>query len=472
MRALVLAALLALAGCLSPAAPPTAPAAVELDASRGVAIEDPEGDAFEAGPRSLVEAGVCAQVSCEGTPTDAAPTGEPAPYFDVIAARYDGETAAALLFSLEIASIAEDFTDVSAGHPTHRIAAYELCYRPTEDDGRRCMTLEVSARGSSVETAAALTLHAKECNEWAVCAWPIQADVEFGSPATIRWVVPKAYATWDGDPATIGTLAARAWWWAFNPASPSWHTAYSLESSAGAQHQHLATGDLVETADEVAQTAVEVAFALATTAAPLVDAEPLMTLLEGNFHGARSAFDRPELDLLSVDVTEDAGELVTRFTVASLPALPDFDLLYILELGVAGKEVWEIGFITEKQNGAYGYAGHCISYDCAGDFGDEAGDHDMHAHFAEVVTHNLEFGTPGVVEVRTPLALFSTIEAGDVTNFALAISMYDDASVWINQYGDGDRFDWHKMSFVDYRWSGEPHVFREGNAPGAPGHGH
>lgn len=456
MRALTAVLLLAIAtGCIAPAAPPgpgPTPAPGTLDASRAAGLEDPEGDAVEA-----------------------LPPGEAAPYFDLLAARYEGETPDALVFSLQLASIEEGFADVVAGHPMHRKATYEVCWRPSEDATRRCVTLEAAANGGRVEAAGALTLHSKDCNEWAVCAWPVLVNIEFGAPATITWTVPKSYATWDGAPPEIGTLAAQAWWWSFNPANPSWHTAYSLESGAGPQHQHYTGGEMIATADEAPQAPVAAEFApaaMATATTPAIPTVPLMTLPEGNLHGGGSLYDRPELDLLQVDVAEDAGELVTRFTVASLPALPEFDLLFILELGVAGKEVWEIGFITEKENGAYGYAGHCISYDCAGDFGDEAGDHDMHSHFAEVVAHSIETGTPGVVEVRTPLALFPTIEAGDVTNFALAVSMYDDASVWVNQYGDDPRFDWHKMSFVDYRWGGAPHVFTEGNAPGAEGHAH
>lgn len=443
-------ALTVLAGCIAAPVPDTVESAgsAHADPAPAVSFKDAAGDATE-------------------------PTGEEAPFFDIVSARFDGETTDSVLLSLELATLTENFPELdSLG--VHRRASYSICFAPGDGAPRRCASVDVAAFEASAETMAAFTIYAVEdCNEWRVCTWEIPVTITYGSPGTITWQVPKAYATWDGAASAMAWLEAKVSWIALNPVTPISHFAYSLETPAGDQHRHTGSiADVSDVPDVMERVTAEVAFGPAPGGAVApADATPIFVLPEGNNYGDESIFDKPELDLLEVDLAEEGSELVATFTVASFEAMPDYHFLFVLLFGSEGKEVWEIGYLRELAGG-YGYAGHCISYDCAGDFAGDGAPHDMSHHSADTVEAEIEHGTPGKIRVRVPMHLFPTIEAGDVTNLHLAISMYADASAWKGKYGDEGRGDVHKMSFIDYAWGGSPHLFTAGNEPGAAGGGH
>ena len=460
-RRLVAAALVAaaLAGCF-------APASVRLDADESseaavvpvAAFADAVGDAFEPGVHGTLSA-LCP--SCPAS--EPVPRGPPAPYFDLAGVTIE-ESASTVLVDLAIARLDAGFRQLDGAADAHRTAAYTVCFAPGVDDPDRCAVAAVAADGASVQVQGSFWLRSHACNEWSLCVFEVPAALVPGTPAAVRFEVPKSFLAYDGWDLRRATVTASATWTEVNAVSPAWHTALSVDSPARKYHHHDGgQGDVSGTADEAGPH--DVAFALRPAPAPPVADAVRVTLAPGAFSARGTAYDRPALDLLGVDLGVEGGDVVARWTVASLEAMPDHDLLYFLDFGVRGKEVWEIGFLKEA-SGAYGYAGHCISYECAGDFGGDHEAHDMSAHFSRLARSEVTLGTPGRVEVRAPLATFPSIVPGDETNFLTAEALYADASVWVGRYGDGARADWHKMSTIDERWGAPVLVFP---VPGATG---
>lgn len=459
MRPFAVAAAFFLAGCVVPAATETEIAPSEPPVLLA-AVEEAKGDAFE--PSAAAD---LAALACYGLCPlpDAVRRGDPAPYFDVVSAAItDGGDFLAL--SVEIAGLAEGFPELDRGEGPHRrVAFYQFCL-VDDEDAWGCATLMLARAAGELSASASYGLYDEKCAAFATgCLWEVPVTLTAGIPATVTFEVPKAYVAWNQASRTITWVEGWAWWVAVLTETPQWHVAYSVHTPAMNAHDH--PGGFGNYGYDMEQFGGESNFVVASVrpAPSLRAGGPEIVAPPGNVWADGGMADRPELDLLAIDMDEDEGDLVATFTVASYHA-PTFDHIMILWFAKPGSAVWELGYIHETPHGGYGFAGVCVTLVCDG----EDGSHDMSQASAAVVEAEVVPGTPGVLRVRAPMTEFASIAPGDAA-YVMGISAVIDGGVWFGRFGEPVYGDAHKMSTADFRDGGTPYVF-EGGAGSAAHH--
>lgn len=425
-----------------------------LPDSAPVSGKDPSGDATDNGAGDVVTkagcaAGDAAGTGCLETPTSPAAGGNPAPHFDIVEQSFVGETARDVLVALGVAQLSPGFPELKDPDGFYRMVYYKLCWSTSESAAcDRIVRLDVIGHGDQVHLEPKLEIRSTECNEWRWCAWGIHVDVAFGSPARLTFTVPKAYLGVDGAALVLHRLQAETGWTSEPDALPAWHPGVTLHTSAYHLHAHggLVTG--VHIADTTPWLRVGRPLRPAPEPATAPRSLPILLGTIGANHGDESSYDRPAMDLLGFDLYEDRGDLVSVFGVRELAQQPEYDFDYSVAVGV-NQKVWEIGWRHEGGR-AYGYAGRCIMEMCQD---------------GKVITPPVEvsYGSPGRIEIRTPLNFLESPALGTQTNLLWAMTMYSDANKYQGSYSEETYGEAHSVFMVDSLVGGSPYAFGSGH---------
>ena len=290
---------------------------------------------------------------------------------------------------------------------------------------------------------------------WTECAWDIPVEVTYGSPGEFRFTVPKAYASWDGVAPGIENLVGETRWFSANKVIPLWHLAWTVRAPGDHQHDHQG---LIEPSgiSDVTMVSSEIrTFTPWMEAWPIEPAAPVMSPGKGNLLGAGGIRDYPELDLVRLDMREEGEDLVVKFGMAGLPAMPAYDIQLALLMELSNGLDWELG-VMQSNGDSYGYAGQCISFGC---------------HHAFLERTPLEV-VDDSYEIRLPLETIGNPAAGTETTWLLAYTMYGEANHDIGPPGQDGSVNLHSGSIIDSHVGGNPFVFQGHGEPVDAGHQH
>lgn len=325
----------------------------------GPHVVDPEGDAKEhrAEAAAWKALSLCAfftpaREACTTTASGAATQAWPAfaPHLRDAAlpgpkgldatAVWFAETPESLLVTLEIASLDARFTGVVAADDT-RWAGYQVAWSPPGGPTARCIegvSLAVDSAGGTPRVEATFrryydacppdeaSFRDHVCNTWWSCWWRIPVEFTFGTPATIRFEVPRLLLT---DGAAGATLRDTRLMTSAGDGPPAPKTNYGLF----VPHAEATGYWEADVRHAIDFSAPGRAFTLTTPAAVVPAAEGLRaewTAPAGNVHGGRADIDLVgaayeetpthvvvELSLAAVDISDTAPGIYFSWAVPS-----------------------------------------------------------------------------------------------------------------------------------------------------------
>ena len=428
-------------------------------------LEDMAGDAVDEGFTHFAYGG-CRLGGCMNVP-DLAYAGRHAPDFDILSAGLTGETEDALIVTMTVARVSEDFDHLRSG-PENRVAEYAVCWTPAEDAGERCAAHFVALDDGTPRHAAMLSIASEACNDWEECTYDLPSVVTPGEPGTIQITVPKRLATADGSPLGIAELRAETGWHSANSFVPLWHGAWSVRDGQEHTHDHVGLVEPANVADRLEAGPVEVALApVASTGSGWEDGPGsamgpvrVLTAQPGLLWGDGGPRDLPWMDLVGLSLEERGDEtLLVRLEVAGVEALPKDGFHHIGFLGVKGGVLHEVGLIHDSDGKTFGYAGQCISFGC----------HEAHA---EPVPFKVEPGSPGAFVLEIPRAILFDVTKGRELSAVWGATSYAEASLYVGDFGDPLSGGVHSASVADGWFGGAPYVFTRGPSEAEDGHGH
>lgn len=439
------AAALALSGCVGLAA--LAPSADDATAAADAtfppatpfAIEDAAGDAADTGVSRLGYGPACL-IGCQPLPGVDAPAGGDG-IFDISSVALVEERPDSLVLGVGLSRLTEGFPELREPRADRRVAEYSACWTPAPDAAERCAVLDAAPNGDAATMAASFHIvGADACNDWSWCVWQIAADVAYGEPAEIRFVVPKALAAADGAPLAVGELRASAGWFSTNKAVPLWHVAWTVHANGDHEHDHVGILEPAHLADVAHGEHQAVGLSAPSAASATGPRAPVMTPGLGNLAGGGGIRDHAELDLVSFDLREEGTDLVASYAMAKFDAVPEYDLQFATIFGVLADTTYEVGLMTVSGE-TYGYAGRCVSFGC-------------HDGFLVQVPYEVLPG--GVVEVRAPRAIWEGLLGGGVVDLMIAYTMYGEVNVDVGTAGAPVYGNVHTGSIVDIALGGAP----------------
>lgn len=455
-EALVVAAALALAGCLGPAEDVLAGVANDATTvgALGVHAVDEAGDATQ---RSYSMMMACRAVGCGASPAPDSRAPIVAP--DLTAVRLVAERDGVLVVETELAVLSEDFRELVRDDGNHQVAEISTCLGLADSVGCLVTDMSHTSAGPSTESR---WQHQSECNEWSVCLQSVPMTVVAGEPAVLRYELPAAYL---GDAPVVTSVEATAALRVFEPTLPAPHVAFTVFVPGDHKHEHMGPFFFQETVDELASVPVDVA--LTPAIARTVEDGVIVRSGPGVNWGGKSAVDDPRYDLREVRVAEDSEGMTLRFVLGAWDPEPVESMHHVMEFGTEGSTVYEAGVLREGGE-TYGYVGHCITYDCDGPFVSTSRAHNHGGYQYKLPFESHEDG----FSVHVPWEHVPDIQAGERLNLALTMIMYADLGVYVGEYGDDVHGDVHKMSMLDVTWGGFPYEFTIGAGEMATGHEH
>lgn len=441
------------------------------------AVSDAAGDAEDVGVDGAAWVVAGCRLGCGTTRADTSSASTEGAWLDILRVGFEEERREDFTLSLTISKLDEGIPELDAVPLLNRVALFQACYAPPGlaapagdpqglrepasplNEGERCAILTAARSQGQLITAASFHVYSGACNEVKMCEWDVPYEIAYGSPGTIRFVVPKTYAAHDRAALAIESLWGRTDWVSSDEILPAWHAAYNVHADAAHYHGHVGTLGPWNQADMTARHDLEAPAELSLPTQHTYLEGPTLGLAPGFLYGGDAPlFANPELDLLALDLREEGEELVARYTLASLEDGVGVDLQYLTLLGFSGGNAYEFGFY--RFNGKpYGYAGHCISSHCEDSYMVE-------------VPFAIAPGSPGTLEVRVPKSAIGAPAAAAETNFVLAfaaqsLAYADDAALGGPLYADA-----HNMVIVDGGVGGKPFVFEGPALEPLDGHDH
>jgi hypothetical protein len=425
-----------------------------------VLVPDMQGDARDHGIHYLDSGSQC-RFGCGRPPEMPGPVPEglqgslPAPYFDIIAAGFLGETPTTVQVMMRVASLAEGYPFLSPTPQTTRGVDYIVCFEA--QPGERCAMLNVVPQRGGAMTSATFHVFSKVCGgrlENDVrsarptvapfkfdpeCAFEVPASVTFGAPATIVFDVPKTLANFDAISTPWTSVRANVSHFWLQPATQS-HGSFSLNlDSLPNHHDHFGPVYPSGIADELPPTSTDIRFSPATTplapvVGPVANANPGLA-----FGDARPV--SPIFDLLSTSLRDEGPEIVVTQTFAGLSraGAPDFEHGTTARLDNGA--LFEFGFFHQGEKW-HAYAGSCIHFHCA------------NSSFIMLPVRLIE-GTPGHLEFRAPREYFGNPGPGTRLTFLMTTTQEINAAY----YFENGKENVHTMTFIDQHLGARPFTF-------------
>lgn len=454
---LTVVALLA-SGCLDPVTAPVDPglATAGLVPAEPLWVMDAAGD--EQGfAVDMLSYGPSCRIGCEVLPAPISTAAAPAPLLDILRVGLSAEDADAFSLVIEVASLEESFAAMDQPDATHRVAEYYACWEPVADGATRCAILLASpTKEGPVVLSTFNILGAEKCSAtWKECAWDVAATLTYGSPGTIRFDVPKAFASWDGAPSSIHNLRASTGWFSSNKVIPLWHLAWTVRVPGDHNHDHEGLSEPAGVADVTSAASDHRVLTPVADGSLPARPGPVMQPGRGNLLGAGGIRDHPELDLVELDMHEEGTDLVVSFRMAGLDAMPTYDLQLALLMELSDGHDWELG-VMQANGDAYGYVGRCVSFGC---------------HHAFLNRTSLDLADDAYT-IRFPVAALGNPAQGVHTNWLMAYTMYGEFNHDVGPAGQDGSLNLHSGSLIDMHVGGQPFTFAGQGAPTNVPHQH
>lgn len=420
MRAILLVALVLLAGGLPPAAGQATRPAVEDapdDAREGDTQSSSQiavATACRAGRTAL--SSVCPTLTSTDVPQQAGGAAPAA--LEALAATF-ADDPDHLSVTLDLAGLDEALTGTvsrNAGTGEARGAIYNVCWSTSDEPCVESVTLGVMPDAEARPVLLSFySIETSDCNDDAECAWSVPFDLTFGAPGRITWQVPRAILADGAQGAKLVGPQLKIERYLAPTGRATWPVedgfGYGVSASAVEAGEDAPTAMWGYTGNHrlvVDESEEGDAYTLSTAAAAVDIASRFDTYpdLAGDVVGDL----REDIDILGILLAETDTNLTFSVEVARVDDVPEGHYLYGA-LGLPTGRFYTFGYgIVDGQR--QGYADVCAVPNC----------HDMPVPHLRNLPLDFEVtpGTPGWVNATFARSDLGNPKRGDLVNFAQA----------------------------------------------------
>ena len=439
---------------------PTGTASPEFSPAPSTIVNDPAGDArdhsisyFNTGSQCRFGCGHPSLIS-EDIP-QGVPGTVPVAWMDIVEGGFLSETQSNLQLVMRVSTLSEGFPELTPAPGVARGVDYVLCFGSA--NGERCATLDVVPQSTGPILTSYLSIFSPVCGapllndarterptiapfqQHSECAFEIPAEVTYGSPGSIVFDVPKAFAELDGPSTPWTHVRGNVSHFWLHPAVVT-HAAASLNTDVlPHHHDHLGLVYPSGVADELLAMPTLINFAAAPAAIEPV-LGPVSHAPPGLFYGDHLAKD-PIFDLLETSIREDGADIVLTQSFAGITSssAPDFEHMNFGR--VENGPFFEFGAFHVGADW-HAYAGRCIHFHCT------------NSTYLRLELTVID-GSPGQLQYRIPREYFGNPGPGTHLTFLLSFTQ----EVHPSYYAPEGQDNVHVMSTLDQYVGVLPYTF-------------